>query len=87
MADTGTPTRTEQALANLNVPRGVAGRQRALYLGLDDRAKWAYRYHYYVMGNPAAIAHSFAVEPAHVVTGRIEGDRMPCGCAAFAAAR
>ena len=55
-----TKTRAEIAAESLNVPRGVSGKQRALYLALTDEQKRIYRYHFYECGRPAAICHNVA---------------------------
>lgn len=48
-------SRVEEAAASLAVPSGINGKQRAAYLELTDTQKTHYRYHFVVMGQPAAI--------------------------------
>jgi hypothetical protein len=48
--------------AALTVPRGVAGKQRELYLSLSDDQKRIYREWFIVNGSLAAIAYGFAVD-------------------------
>jgi hypothetical protein len=54
--------REELAAASLNVPPGVSGRQRELYLSLTDDQKRSYRRHWFLCGRPAAICHRYATE-------------------------
>jgi hypothetical protein len=50
----------QQAAASLNVPSGVSGKQRNLFLALTDEQKGVYRYHFIACGRPAAICHRVA---------------------------
>jgi hypothetical protein len=55
-------TREEQATANLNVPAGVRGQQRDLYLSLTDEQKRIYRRHWFLMGRLAAHCYAKAAK-------------------------
>lgn len=55
-------TGTAQAAENLNVPQGVSGRHRNMYLSLNDTQKRAYRYHFIVCGRLAAHCYEYAAE-------------------------
>ncbi|RLK58469.1 hypothetical protein [Actinokineospora cianjurensis] len=46
---------------NLNVPRGVSGKQRQLYLSLTDAQKVIYRHHFDVIGQPAGLCYVAAI--------------------------
>jgi|GEM_PF-5579887 len=48
-----TVDRRELAASSLNVPPGVSGRHRELYLALTDAQKAVYRHHWFVLGRLA----------------------------------
>lgn len=61
MTQTASLTRIEKANASLNVPPGVTGHQRRMFLTLTDEQKRIYRHHWFLFGRLAAHCYDKAV--------------------------
>jgi hypothetical protein len=57
---TTTTAPAEQAASSLNVPPGVRGAHREMFLSLADDQKRVYRRHWFECGRPAAICYKCA---------------------------
>lgn len=46
----------------MKAPKGVSGKQRELFLTLTEEQQETYRYHFEVIGRPAALAYRYTTE-------------------------